>query len=357
MILNKIFQKEDKFFPNQRNKQKVLILKKNFSDLCLPSKNKRSIFSGLNSLSTKNNKKKSTLLQSKISFIWKNPLNTSREMESKFYFRNREALKNVGKTNQLYSGIIKEPDKIIKKIMFDYKNIQRYNKEVMNNYRLNYKRNLEYLENQEKVREAKRIKENNKFDKLKNAENPKSIPYNQKNTESFGSSLFSTPKYKSLMKRVSLNSLKEKDKEKEKENKLEEKVNNILINKKYLYYKKLKENAKKFCQRVRNLDYDCESYEQIDDTNCRINLGKQNLFNMGNLERIIKLKCIKDGGYSSEDYEGSIEFLRKCINEYNLFCDKATSGYFPNFIKKDNFLNRTMIKYANLQGKYFGVPV
>ena len=155
------------------------------------------------------------------------------------------------------------------------------------------------------------------------------------------------------MKRASLIYVKGKNKE----NNFEDNNKNISTNEKHLYYKKLKENAKIFCQKVRNLDSDCESYEKIDESNCKINLRKRNLFNMGNLERLIKLKCIKDGGYSYEDYEESIEYLRKCINEHNLFCGKATSGYFPNFIKKEKFLCRTMIRYANFQGKYFGVPV
>ena len=354
MILNKILQKHSKFFPIQKNQKKVLILKKNFSDLCLPIKNKKNIFSTPRPLSIKNLKKRSTLLQTKINFIWKNPIKTSREMESKFYFRNREAFKNVGKSNKLYSGVIKDSDKIVNKIILDYKDIQGYDKEVLTNNRFNYKRNMEYLENHEIIRENKRIKENYKFNKLKNAENPKSISYsNHKITDSFGSSLFSTPKYKTLVRKVSLNH----ENVKVKENKLEEKVNNLLLHKKYLYYKRLKENAKKFCDRVRNLDFDCESYEEIDNSNSKISLGKQNLINVGNLERIIKLKCIKDGGYSSEDYEGNIEFLRKSIDEYNLFCDKITSGNFPNFVKKEKFFNRTMIKYANLKGKFFGVPV
>ena len=84
---------------------------------------------------------------------------------------------------------------------------------------------------------------------------------------------------------------------------------------------------------------------------------QQNYFNVGNLDRIVKLECIKDGSYSTEDYEGSSIFLKKCFNEYNLYCDKAISGYFASFVKKKGFLNKTMVKYANLQGKFFGLPV
>jgi hypothetical protein len=177
--------------------------------------------------------------------------------------------------------------------------------------------------------------------------------YNRKNTDSFGSSLFSSPKFKPILKKPSLNY----ERGREKEIKLEEKVNDVLMQKKYLYYKRLKENAKKFCERIRNLDLDCKLYEKITNSNSKKNLQQQNYFNVGNLDRIVKLECIKDGSYSTEDYEGSSIFLKKCFNEYNLYCDKAISGYFPSFVKKEAFLNRTMIKYANLQGKFFGLPV
>ena len=110
------------------------------------------------------------------------------------------------------------------------------------------------------------------------------------------------------MRKVSLNH----ENVKVKENKLEEKVNNLLLHKKYLYYKRLKENAKKFCDRVRNLDFDCESYEEIDNSNSKINLGKQNLINVGNLERIIKLKCIKRN--KSAEYEDNLKRTNRMKN-------------------------------------------
>ena len=143
----------------------------------------------------------------------------------------------------------------------------------------------------------------------------------------------------------------------EKEFKLEEKVNDILIQKKYLNYVRLKENAKKFCDRIRGLDLDCKLYEPINEFNSKKNIERNVLFNLGNLDRIVKLDSIKDNGYIDEDYEGSGIFLKKCSMDYNIYCDKAISGYFPRFVKKNGFLNRTMIKYSNLQGKFFGLPV
>ena len=357
MILNAIIQKSKlKYFPNNRNQKQIRLLKSNTSDLNINSKNEKINKSVINTLSSKKLKKKSLLLKSKINFlIRQNSVKTTREMQNKFYLRNREALKNMGKSNELFSGIIKAPEKIVKKIILDYKNIQSYDKDVLTNNLINYKRNVEYLENQEIVKENQRLKEGRKFNKLKNTENPKLLitSYNRKNTDSYGSSLFSSPKFKPILKKPSLNY----ERGREKEIKLEEKVTDVLMQKKYLYYKKLKENAKKFCERIRNLDLDCKLYEKITNSNSKKNLQQQNYFNMGNLDRIVKLECIKDGSYSTEDYEGSSIFLKKCFNEYNLYCDKAISGYFPSFVKKEAFLNRTMIKYANLQGKFFGLPV
>jgi len=357
MILNAIIQKSKlKYFPNNRNQKQIRLLKSNTSDLNINSKNEKINKSVINTLSSKKLKKKSLLLKSKINFlIRQNSVKTTREMQNKFYLRNREALKNMGKSNELFSGIIKAPEKIVKKIILDYKNIQSYDKDVLTNNLINYKRNVEYLENQEIVKENQRLKEGRKFNKLKNTENPKLLitSYNRKNTDSYGSSLFSSPKFKPILKKPSLNY----ERGREKEIKLEEKVTDVLMQKKYLYYKRLKENAKKFCERIRNLDLDCKLYEKITNSNSKKNLQQQNYFNMGNLDRIVKLECIKDGSYSTEDYEGSSIFLKKCFNEYNLYCDKAISGYFPSFVKKEAFLNRTMIKYANLQGKFFGLPV
>ena len=357
MILNAIIQKSKlKYFPNNRNQKQIRLLKSNTSDLNINSKNEKINKSVINTLSSKKLKKKSLLLKSKINFlIRQNSVKTTRDMQNKFYLRNREALKNMGKSNELFSGIIKAPEKIVKKIILDYKNIQRYDKNVLTNNLINYKRNVEYLENQEIVKENQRLKEGRKFNKLKNTENPKLLitSYNRKNTDSYGSSLFSSPKFKPILKKPSLNY----ERGREKEIKLEEKVTDVLMQKKYLYYKRLKENAKKFCERIRNLDLDCKLYEKITNSNSKKNLQQQNYFNMGNLDRIVKLECIKDGSYSTEDYEGSSIFLKKCFNEYNLYCDKAISGYFPSFVKKEAFLNRTMIKYANLQGKFFGLPV
>ena len=357
MILNAIIQKSKlKYFPNNRNQKQIRLLKSNTSDLNINSKNEKINKSVINTLSSKKLKKKSLLLKSKINFlIRQNSVKTTREMQNKFYLRNREALKNMGKSNELFSGIIKAPEKIVKKIILDYKNIQSYDKNVLTNNLINYKRNVEYLENQEIVKENQRLKEGRKFNKLKNTENPKLLitSYNRKNTDSYGSSLFSSPKFKPILKKPSLNY----ERGREKEIKLEEKVTDVLMQKKYLYYKRLKENAKKFCERIRNLDLDCKLYEKITNSNSKKNLQQQNYFNMGNLDRIVKLECIKDGSYSTEDYEGSSIFLKKCFNEYNLYCDKAISGYFPSFVKKEAFLNRTMIKYANLQGKFFGLPV
>ena len=355
MILDALMQRsKSKFFLKQRNKRKFSLLKKNLSDLTIPRKINKSNLAK-NSLSSKNLKKESLLMKKKINFIIRqNPVNTTREMEKKFYLKNRKSLKNIDKGSELFAGVIKAREKLVKKIILDYKNIQSYDKTVLNNNKNNYNRNVEYLENQVEVKKNQRLKEDMKFNKLKNMDNRKYIlEFYKKRTNSLSSSFFSRPKYKTMMKKPSLNY----DLEKEKENKLEEKVNGLLLKKKYLNYKRLKENAKKFCESIRGLDLECKLYETINDSNSSKNIKQKIFFNSGNLDRIVKLECIKDGEYTSEDYEGNGNFLRKCCNEYNFYCDKVISGYFPSFVKKEGFLNRTSVKYANLQGKFFGLPV
>ena len=247
---------------------------------------------------------------------------TSREMEKKFYLKNREILKNLGKSNELFSGIIKAHQKIVKKILLDYKNISEYDKEILYNSRNSYYRNIEYIENQEKLQENMRLKEEQKFNKLKYSENRKLFSsYQPKNIESYRSSLFSSPKYKSLMRMSSFTVPKSR----KNKNKLEEKVNDILIHKNNSMMKRAKENAKIFGDRIKNIDVECKLYEPINKYTCKINMIKNNYYNVGNLDRIIKLECLKDPNYGYEDYEGNSAFLKKCSKDYSFYFDKAIS--------------------------------
>lgn len=353
MILNEILQKAKlDNFRNKRNKKKILILKKNFSDISMPI-GKRNL-SAKNSLASSIHKKKAKLMQSKlINLLDKDSDKTSRIMEKTFYLRNREGLKDAGKSSELFSGIMKNHENIVNKILMDFKNIKSYDREVLKNNRNNYNRNLEYLENQNLVKKAQRLKEDKKFQKLKNSDIHKTFysGKNFKSVDSFPSSLYSSPKLKTVKKKPSMRYIREK------EFILEDKANDALLLKRQLNHKRLKENAKSFCDKVRNLDLYCKFYERINNINRKKNLEKNILFNLGNLERIVKLKSLRDKGYDNEDYEGSAIFLKKSYDKYNYFCDKAISGYFPGFVKKEGFLNRTMTKFAYLQGKFFGLPV
>lgn len=308
----------------------------------------------IQNISKKNSLKIKNLLDQKT--YDKTSVQTAREMKTKFYIRNHQISKELGKCNDRFSGVIKEHQKIVKKILLDYKNFKTYNEEVINSNKNNYYKNVEFLENQSKVRENERKKDDEKFKKLKSSENRKLLilsPRRSKSTTSYISSRFSSPIYKSnsLTKKPSLDIIKDK------ENKLEKRVNYILLENKNLRYKRLKENAKIFSEKIKNLDLDCQLYEPINEITSKINLGKHILYNAGNLERIIKLQNIKYFGIGNEDYEGNGIFLKKCFDDYNFNCDKAISGYYPSYIKKEGFLHRTLIKYANLQGKYFGIPV
>ena len=246
--------------------------------------------------------------------------------------------------------MLKSHDKIVKKIVFDYKNLPNVNKEVLNNTISKYNRNLELTENQENVRRNQVIKDSIKFEQLKKADNRKKMfrsPSMKKLSES-SSLLYSTPKYKSPLK----------IKPKLKEEKVEEKYHDILFEKKKYYnYKRLKENSKKYCQQVRNIERECNFYETIDDESSKLNLQQNIYYNSNNLERIIKVKGLQDERFSFEDYELNKSFLKKCSKDYSFYFDKSISGCLPKKKKKNHFLSRTINKYGYLQGKYFGLPV
>ena len=200
------------------------------------------------------------------------------------------------------------------------------------------------------MRRNKVVKDSIKFEQLKKSDNRKKMfrsPSMKKLSES-SSLLYSTPKYKSPLK----------IKPQLKEEKFEEKYHDILFEKKKYYnYKRLKENSKKYCQQVRNIERECDFYETIDDESSKLNLQQNIYYNSNNLERIIKVKGLQDERFSFEDYELNKSFLKKCSKDYSFYFDKSISGCLPSFVKKNHFLSRTINKYGYLQGKYFGLPV
>ena len=365
MILKKFKLKTDiKNTPEKINQSNIQILKKTLSDLSIKIKKKESNSSLstsnylwrnestnlLNSLNNQNSFLKSNTISAKNIFtkrLNKKLLNdkTAKEMGNKFYIRYREGVTDLDKKFNLFNTIIKSHPKILKKIFLDYKNIQNYDKEVLSSNINNYNRNLELLENHEKVKEHQALQNSHQFEKFRNSNNPNNIksllPQIKSPSESKHSSIFLNLKSHSpSIKKVS------------NYNKLEKKVHNILIQKKHLTNKKLKENSKKFCDEILDLDKECELYEPIDEYTSKINLKKNNFFNLGNLDRIIKLECLKDDKFYNEDYEKNRAFFKKCNEANNYLCDKALAGYCPNYVKKGNFLSTTLNKYNNLQGNF-----
>lgn len=283
-------------------------------------------------------------------------LKTSREMTKKFYIKNRDAFKGIGKSNDLFSGFIKDPRKIINKILKDYKNIKKYDKEILLNNKNNYERNIEYIENQEKIKEAKRIKDNILFNKLKKKQNnnyySKSSSFNNMNqSESYSHMHLSTIKRKSKFKEQTLPSSENIFQE---ENKLEKRTTDCIAKNKLLMLKKIKLNSIKFCKAISHIDFMCRPYEPINKQISKKNLKRNIYYNVPNLERISKLKTIIKKGFDEDDFESNSKYIKKFSKEYDLMTDKILSGYLPRFIKKGNFNNETIERYYNFQGKNFG---
>lgn len=385
MILDKINEKiELKRSQKKANPININILKKCLSDVNINNKNnKNNNFVSTNDLSIINSLRKKensfylnnlqrqssqisslypiSLVKNKAlstKNIFRKKLNeklfsqkTADKMWKKFYLRNREGAYDLENNYNLFDRTIKHHDKIVKKILFDYNDIRNYEKEALNNSISHYKQNLEILENQNKVKEHRVLRDSKKFEILKNFNNRKILfsPNIKKLSES-PASLFSSPKYKSPLR----------ESPSVKKDKYKEKYQEVLLSKKYYnyyIYKKYKENSKKFCHQVRNLEQECDLYEPIDEEASKMNLKRNNFYNLANLERIIKLECLKDERFSNEDYEFNISFLKKCSKDYRFCSDKEISGYYPAFIKKNHFLLETIKKYGSLKGKYFGIPV
>ena len=284
-------------------------------------------------------------------------LKTSREMTKKFYIKNRDAFKGIGKSNDLFSGFIKDPRKIINKILNDYKNIKKYDKEILLNNKNNYERNIEYIENQEKIKEAKRIKDNILFNKLKRKQNnnyySKSSSFNNINqSESYSHIHLSTINRKSKFKEQTLPSSENIFQE---ENKLEKRTTNCIAKNKIFMSKKIKLNSIKFCKAINHVDFMCRPYQPINKEISKKNLKRNIYYNVPNLERISKLKTIIKKGFDEDDFESNSKYIKKFSKEYDLMIDKILSGYWPRFIKKGKFNNETIERYNNLQGKYFGL--
>ena len=283
-------------------------------------------------------------------------LKTSNEMSKKFYIRNREVFKDIGKSNELYSGFIKDPRKIINKILFDYKNMKKYDKEELLFHKNNYERNIEYIENQEKIINAKRIKENLLFNKLKKSNKKtynKISSFNINQSESISPIPFSI-NHKSKLKEQTIPSI---DDIFESENKLEQKVIESLKNNKKLMIKKIKNNAIKFCNSISHVDFMCRPYEPINEETSKLNLRRNIYYNLPNLERISKLETIIKTGFDEDDFENNGKYIKKFSKEYEVMLDKVHFGFLPKFAKKTGFKNKTLWKYNNLHGKYFGLPI
>ena len=277
-------------------------------------------------------------------------LKTSSEMANKFYIRHREGSKGIGKSNDLYSGFIRDPKKIIDKILLDYKSLKKYDKEVLLFNKNSYERNIEYIENQEKIIKKKRIKESILFDKLR-----RKRLYNKFNINlSENSPLYlSIDNYKNKLKENSISSMANTM---EIENNLEKKVTNSLKKNKTLMINKIKDNSIKFCNSIDHIDFMCRPYEPINEETSKINLRRNNYYNLPNLERISKLETIIKKGFDEDDFEYNGKYIKKFSKEYDFMVDKALFGFLPKFAKKANFNNKTLLKFNNLKGKYFGFP-
>ena len=300
----------------------------------------------LNNIKTKFLKKKEQSKDSKL----EESLKTSREMTDKFYIKNREALKGIGKTNSLYSGYIKDPIKIINKIMNDYKNINIDNKELLLNIQNSYKRNLEYLQKYEILKENEKKLENELFEKMKKQKIKNKTPL----INYMSMSKSCSPIQFSIMK-LKINKQPSLPEEYYLEggNRLERYTSMCINNNRKLVKKQIKKNAIKCCRAVSQIDFHCKPCEPINEETCKYNLRKNIIYNRPNFVRLTKIENILQKGLGEEEYE-AIKSIKN-FKKYDNYALKVASGFLPRFAKKNNFSNLTIERYNDYQGKTFGL--
>ena len=219
-----------------------------------------------------------------------------------------------------------------------------------------YERNIEYIENQEKLVNAKRIKQSLLFEKLKKS---KKKTYNQLSSFNINQSESYSPIHFSINRKPKLKeeTIPSIDNIFEQENKIEQKVKDSLEKNKQLMLNKIKNNSIKFCKSINHIDFMCRPYEPINEETSKLNLRRNIYYNLPNLERLSKLETIMKKGFDDYDFEYNGKYIKKFSKEYDFTVDKVLFGHLPKFAKKTNFQNRTLLKYNNLNGKYFGFPV
>ena len=125
---------------------------------------------------------------------------------------------------------------------------------------------------------------------------------------------------------------------------------------KKLYKKRAKLNSKKLINSIQILGENSLPYEPISKINAEKNINKKIYINKSNLGRVIKLmKIIKNGYY--EDETNDIKEIKNYNKNYKFYFKNVRNNCIPKIAKTNNFSKSTIIKYNQLQGNYFGMPV
>ena len=286
----------------------------------------------------------------------------SDEMAIKFYLRNREAMKGIGKTNTLYSGVIKDPRKLRNKIMLDYKNVMDYNEEDILANKINYERNLEYFGNQYKIKENQTCQDIKQFYKLKNREinfnslcKPVSCKKLNIHRKKYITSLKNYHNFKnnnSLILENSTSGYLNSSTLEENTRKSKKAIRKFLK-------KKIKNKSEKFCRAISEISEVYGPFERIDEEMIRKNLNKKIFINKSNVGRVIKMMDIINKGFDVDNEEEDANTIKKNFklkNDQDKKTIKATLSDLPKLLKNNNFNKSTIKRFNQLQGKNFGFP-
>ena len=235
----------------------------------------------------------------------------------------------------------KDPIHFINRIILDYRNVNYYNDNLLENMRNVYNKHIEDLENRDKLKEDKTIRRNLTFEKLKN----------DSEFHSFNRTLI--PSIKGLIKlkvRNPIAMMKKIDNEQT----INQTAKEALKRHNKFIKRKFRKNSLRISNDIKEINCRYKLYEKITKDLSLQNLFKYNFINKNNFQRLAKLNSIF-GNYSDEDdFENNFRFIHNFNKEYSLIVDKIISGNHPKYIKSSGFKNKTIRKYNQLQSNYFG---
>ena len=255
-------------------------------------------------------------------------LKSAKEMENKFYIRNKEGLKRENHTDSLYKILLKKlPVKSSQKIIITQNINQNKNRKIPDSLR---KLSSKKINNLIVSKKSKINGDNNRLSFL--------MPNISSTNDS------KTNKSSSCSKMINLKNDK---------NLNIETIANYNIRKiKKILKKRIKINSKILSNSIINLGKNNSSYQIINKSISNKKIWQKIYINQTNLSRLIDVtKTVREGFY--EDDINNIKQIKRFSrnSKYNKF------HLIPKSVKINHFSRSTISRFNQCHGNYFGIPV